>query len=230
MKITQSQYFEIEEFFTEKCRLVETDFIKEMTDHFIDAIESKLTDSIPFDAAMELTIKDFGGLGVIQKMEWQFRNGFVKKQIRVLWSLAKSQFAGMKLSRTAIVSVSITLFCLYLGFFTKNLTDGYDFAGGLLTGTSVVPILTLPIFLLQRYVKWLRIFGVVKSQMVVRVYVTYAVFIITILSSLAINESGFSVLASALLNAFIWSALAISYISLIEYSRQYEGNYWYSTR
>ncbi|MCF0056056.1 hypothetical protein [Dyadobacter sp. CY356] len=230
MKITQAQYFEIEEFFTKNCKLVETDFIKEMTDHFIDAIESKLTESFPFDKAMDLTIKDFGGLGAIQKMEWQFRMGFMKKQIRVLWALEKSQFAGIKLLRTAIVSAAITALCLYLGFFTKNVADSYDFLSGLISGASIVPVLTLPIFLLQRYVKWLRVFGVIKSQMVVRVYVTYALFVISALSSYALTESGFTVLASALLNAVIWSILSISFISLIEYSQKYEGNYWYSTK
>ncbi|WP_159476313.1 hypothetical protein [Dyadobacter sp. 3J3] len=73
MKITQAQYFRIEEFFTEKCRLVETEFIEEMTDHFIDSIETKLSESISFDAAMDSTIEDFGGLAAIRKMEWQFR-------------------------------------------------------------------------------------------------------------------------------------------------------------
>ncbi|MBE9463486.1 hypothetical protein ACFP1I_11200 [Dyadobacter subterraneus] len=230
MKVTQAQYFEIEDFLSKKCRLSETEFIDEMTDHFIDAIEEKLKESIPFNEAMYSTIEDFGGMRAIQKMEWQFRKGFVKKQLRVLLTLWKSQLSGQKLLRSLIVTFLVTTLCFYLKLYTKDVTESYNFVNGILTGSAILPVIMLPIFLLQRYIKWLDIFGMIKSQTIVRVLITFLVALFAVLSSLIITKSGFNNLTSALLQSFIWTAFAISIISLFEYSKECEGNYWYVTK
>ncbi|GLU55526.1 hypothetical protein [Dyadobacter frigoris] len=230
MKITQAQYFEIEEFFTEKCRLVETEFIEEMTDHFIDAIETKLTESTPFDAAMDSTIEDFGGLGAIQKMEWQYRKGFVKKQLQVLWALEKSQFSRQKMLRSGLIAVSLTALSFYISIFAKNSPDNFNFSNGFLIGSAALPIVTLPVFLLQRYVKWQHLFGVVKSQMVVRVYATFLLFLISILLFKIISGSEFSMLIKTFSYSILSTAFTLSFISIFEYSKTFEADYWYRTR
>lgn len=230
MKITPAQYFEIEDFFAKTCRLVETEFIEEMTDHFMDAIEAKMAESISFHQALDSTIEDFGGLGVIQKMEWQYRKGFIQKQFGILLTIWKSQFSRQKVRRSALIVGSLTALCMYLCFFTKNNPDQFDFSNGFLIGASVLSIATLPVFFLQRHIRWLGIFGPVRSQMIVRVCSTFSLITALFLLTRALSGSGFPTWIVAILYSTLWSAFALCFISVLEYSKKYEAGYWYQTR
>lgn len=230
MKITQAQYFEIEEFLTEKCRLVETEFIEEMTDHFIDAIETKLTESMPFDQALTLTIADFGDFVTIRKMEWQYRKGFIKKQLRVLLEIEKSQFGKQKISRSLSIAALLTALSFYLSLFTNSDPNNFHFSYGFIFGSAILPIVTLPALFIQRYVKWEHIFGLVKSQTIVRVYTSFFILFVSFLAFKMISDLELSILIKAGLYSVLSTAFGLSFISILEYSKKFEAGYWYQTR
>ena len=109
MKITQGQYFEIEEFFTDKCRLVEAEFIQEMIDHFIDGIEMRMTETVSFEAALGQTIDEFGGVRSIRKMEWGFQKSLTRKLAREWWMAVREYAHRPKLYRSVTIFIVINL-------------------------------------------------------------------------------------------------------------------------
>jgi hypothetical protein len=113
--MTQAQHSDIITSLTQKCQLIETAFIEEMADHFVVSIETRMTKSLSFQQALELTVKDFGGPGNIQKLEWSYRKVFLKNQVRDWWVLIKVQFSRAKLLRSMITVGSVILIGLYFG-------------------------------------------------------------------------------------------------------------------
>jgi hypothetical protein len=161
--MTQSQHSVIVTFLTQKCQLIETAFIEEMTDHFVVSVKARMTDSLSFEEALEGTIDDFGGRNNIQKMEWTYRKVFLKSLLRDWWSLVKSQFSKPKRFRTLMVGGLITFISLYFGLMS-------DFVGVIerhvlwisVQWGSVVPVIMLSLFFLQRVAPRFKKVGVVR--------------------------------------------------------------------
>lgn len=71
--ITQSQYFEIEDYLQQECGIIEPTLLEELIDHFMDGIEVARQSEDEFVEAFEVVKVDFGGkagVGKIQR-EWQ---------------------------------------------------------------------------------------------------------------------------------------------------------------
>lgn len=71
--ITQSQYFEIEEYLKKDCRIIEPKLLEELIDHFMDGIEVARQSEDEFIEAFEVVKADFGGKVGVRKIqrEWQ---------------------------------------------------------------------------------------------------------------------------------------------------------------
>ncbi len=154
---------------------------------------------------------------------------FVKKQFRVIWALGKSQFSGYKMLRSCLIAASLTALSFYFCMFARNSPGNFNFPNGFLFGSAISPIVMVPVFLLQRYVRW-HLFGVVKSQMVFRVIISFFLMLISISLFNTISGSELSLFMKSCAYSVVWTFFSLSFISILEYSKTYEADYWYRTR
>ena len=230
MKITQGQYFEIEEFFTEKCRLVETEFIEEMVDHFTDGIEHKITDGVSFNSALEQTVEEFGGIKAIRKMQWEFQKAFVKKQIREWWALSKEYLKKPKIYRTISISLTVTLLTFYVCLFTSGHSDPKHFLSGFISGALIAPIVFVLAYFAQFYLGWFKSFGLVKAQHFVNAGISISLSTTSIVLFVVIDELHLVMMVKALLLSVLWSVILMLYLATIDYSRKTGADSWYQMR
>lgn len=224
--MTQDQHTGIVTFLTQKCQLIETAFIEEMTDHFAVSVEARMSDSLSFEQALAQTIDDFGGRKNIQKMEWTYRKAFVKSMFRDWLSVVKSQFARHKRLRTLIVVSLVMFVSLYVGLMT-------DFIGNVLWTAvqwgSVVSILMLTLFLLQGVVPWFKKVGVVRSPRLFKTLLSYLLWAGTLLLYLGISSLEMPLLLKGLSYSTLWSTFAILYLGLLDYSMKIDPDLWSQT-
>ncbi|MCX6215642.1 hypothetical protein [Spirosoma sp.] len=229
--MTQAQHALIVTFLTQKCELIETTFIQEMTDHFVVSVEDRMTNSLSFEKALQHTIDDFGGSTNIQKMEWTYRKVFLKSLFRDWWALVKSQFARPKRVRALVMVGLVTFASLYFGLMT-------DFRGVLeekilwssVQWVSIIWVITLTWFLLQRVAPRIKKAVIVRFPTLLIRLLTYLLWVGALLLYLGISSLEMSLLAQGLSYSTLWSSLAILYLGLLDYSMQADPNSWYQTR
>lgn len=231
MKITQGQYFEIEEFFTEKCRLVETEFIEEMVDHFTDEIEDKMTDGVSFNNALDITVEDFGGLKSIRKMQWEFQKALMKKQIREWWLLCNEYLQRPKLYKAVVISIVVTALTFYVCLFTSGKgMNRENFLSGFITGSIIVPIISVIAYFIQLHFGWLRSLGLLKAQNMASAGIRFLLSIVSLLIFIGITELVTILILKVLLLSILWSVLAVLYLVTLVYSEKINVDSWYETR
>lgn len=229
--MTQAQHSAIVTLLTQKCQLIETAFIEEMTDHFVISIETRMAESLSFQQALELSVMDFGGRKNIQKMEWAYRKVFLKNQLRDWWALVKSQFSKSKLIRSTIIVGLVTLVSLYF-----CLTDLIGIGErkilwtALLQGGSIVPIVKLTLFLLQRIIPPFGKVGLIRFPSLFRTMLFYLLGASALLLFMSISTLEMPILFKGLSYSALWSTLAILYLAFLDYSMKTAPELWYQTK
>ncbi|WP_345241642.1 hypothetical protein [Nibrella saemangeumensis] len=229
--MTQTQHADIVTFLTQTCQLVETAFIEEMTDHFVVSVEARLADSLSFEQALALTIDDFGGRKNIQKMEWTYRKVFLKSLVRDWWALVESQFAKAKRLRTMMVVGLVTFVSLYFGLMT-------DFTGVIERNVlwisvqwgGVIWVTMLTLFFLQRIAPRFKKVGVVRFPTLLRRLLSYLLWVGALLLYLGISTLEMPLLLKGFCYSGLWSAFAVLYLALLDYSMKTDPDSWYQTR
>lgn len=229
--MTQAQQARITTFLTQQCDLIETVFIDEMRDHFVASVAARMADSLSFEEALQHTIDDFGGPTNIQKMEWTYRKVYSKRLLRDWWTLVKSQFAAHKRVRTILVVGFITFASLYFGL-------NSDFMGVLgetmlwnsVQWTSSIWALMLSWFLLQGVAPRMKKVGVVRFPALLIRLLTYLLWAGSVLLYISLGGLELSWLVKGLGYTALWSASALFYLSLVDFSKQTDPNSWYQTR
>lgn len=230
--MTQDQHSIVVTFLTQKCQLIETAFIEEMTDHFVVSVEAQMmTDSHSFEEALELTIDEFGGPNNIQKMEWTYRKVFLKSLLRDWWALVNSQFSKSKRLRMLLVVGLITFVSLYFGLMT-DFVDVIErhVLWALVKSGGVPPVILLSWFFLQRVVPQLKKVGIVRSPSILRTLLSSLLLTGTLLLYLGISSLEMSMLLKGFSYSILWSTLAVFYLALLEYSMKTDPDSWYQTR
>lgn len=231
MTMTQAQHSIIVTFLTQKCQLIETAFIEEMTDHFVVSVEARMTDSLSFEKALQRTVDDFGGRKNIQKMEWTYRKVFLKSLLRDWWALVKSQFCKPKRLRTLLVVGLVTFVSLYFGLKTNFvLVIERNVLWALVQWGGVVPVILLSWFFLQRVVPQLKKVGIVRSPSILRTLLSSLLLTLALLLYLGLRSTEMSMLLKGLSYSILWSTLAVFYLALLEYSMKTDPDLWYQTR
>ncbi|GAB4028022.1 hypothetical protein [Spirosoma gilvum] len=229
--MTQAQQARITTFLTQKCQLIETVFIQEMTDHFVVSVEARIADSLSFEEALQHTINDFGGPTHIQKMEWTYRKVFLRSLFRDWWALVKSQFATPKRVRTLLVVSLVTFANLYVGFMADFLgASGENILWNSAQWVSGLWVMMLSWFLLQRVAPRLKKVGVVRfPTLLIRLF-TYFLWVGTLFLYSGISSLEMSLLVKGLIYSALWSTAATLYLGLLDFSMQTSPDSSYQTR
>ncbi|GAB4019223.1 hypothetical protein GCM10028808_56250 [Spirosoma migulaei] len=229
--MTQAQQALISTFLTQTCELVETAFIDEMRDHFVVSVEARMANSRSFEEALQHTIDEFGGPTTIQKMEWTYRKVFLKSLFRDWWALIKSQFATPKRVRTLVVVGLVTFISLYVGLMTDFMSVLEEkMVWSSVQWLSVIWLITLTWFLLQRVAPQFKKVWVVRFPSLLIRLLTYVLWIGALVLNVSISSVEMSLLIKGLSYSALWSTLAISYLGLLDYSMQTDPDAWYQTR
>lgn len=229
--MTQAQHSVIITFLTQHCQLIETAFIDEMTDHFVDSVEARMSDSLSFEEALQQTMKDFGGSTNIHKMEWTYRKVFLRSLFRDWWALVKSQFATPKRVRTLLVVSLVTFVSFYFGLMTDFLgAPGENILWNSAQWVSGLWVLMLSWFLLQRVAPRLKKVGVVRFPTLLIRLLTYLLWVGTLLLYSAISNLEMSLLVKGLIYSTLWSTLAILYLGLLDFSMHISPDSSYQTK
>lgn len=229
--MTHSQHSGIVTFLTQKCQLIETAFIEEMTDHFVASVEARMTDSLSFEEALRQTIDDFGGRKKIQKMEWSYRKVFLKSLLRDWWALVKSQFSKTKRLRILTIVGLTTFLSFYFGLMA-------DFEGVIdrnilwasIQGGSVFSVILLTLFLLQRIIPQFKKVGIVRTPRLLRTLLSYLLCAGALLLCMSISSLEMPMLLKALSYSILWSTSAVLLLAYLEYSMKTDPGSWYQTR
>lgn len=227
MKITQGQYFEIEEFFIEKCRLVEEKFFREMTDHFVDGIESRLIENVSFEKALNHVVEDFGGVKGIRKMEWSFQKSFMKKQVKELWMIVREYSSRPKLYRSLIILVGVTILIFWIEPGKSNLS-------GVIRG--LLPSLLFPLIAtgmtmgIQRYLGWFRSSGLVGAQDIVNVLFRSIVITMSVVLFVMITKFFNSLITREILCSLLGSVSVVMVLATLDYSNKRKERKWYQPK
>ncbi|GAB3687574.1 hypothetical protein GCM10027592_01270 [Spirosoma flavus] len=229
--MTQDQHAHITTFLTQQCELIETVFIDEMRDHFVTSVEARMADSLSFEEALHHTIDDFGGPATIQNMEWTYRKVYLKSLLRDWWALVKSQFASHKRVRTLLVVGFVTFASLYFGLMSDFMgVFGDKMLWNSIQWVAIVWAIMLSWFLLQRVAPWFKKVGVVRFPALLIRLLTYVLWVGTVLLYVSIGSLEISLLVKGLSYCALWSASALFYLGLVDFSKQTDPNSWYQTR
>lgn len=228
--MTQAQHSDIVTLLTQKCQLIETGFIEEMTDHFVISIETRMAESLSFQQALELTVKDFGGRKNLQKMEWTYRKVFLKNQLRDWWTLVKSQFCKTKLIRSMIIVGLVIAVSLFFSMTDLIGVNERQISWFTLQSGSIIPIVMLTWFLLQRVVPAFKKVVVIRSPRLFRTMLSYLLLASTLLLCLAISTLEMPMLLKCLSYSALWSTLAILYLAFLDYSIKTAPELWDQTK
>lgn len=225
MKITQGQYFEIEDFFIKKCKLVETEFIDEMMDHFIDGIEAKINDDTSFESALMQTSDDFGGVPLLRKMEWNFQKSAFQKQIKAWINTVRSYFSTPKLYRSVMIFALVFVIAFWIepnGSSTfKNGLPGFIY------GFLTLPSFVLLGFLLQRHSSFIRSMGPVKIKNLINGIIPGSAMLISIFLFVIIGEFVPQGIAKTILYSIQISVSIIVFIASFLHFNKEELENWY---
>ncbi|GAB3958403.1 hypothetical protein GCM10028805_52670 [Spirosoma harenae] len=229
--MTQAQQTLITNFLTQQCELVETTFIQEMTDHFVVSVEARMTDSLSFEEALQQTIDDFGGPTTIQKMEWTYRKVYLRSLLRNWWTLVKSQFAIHKRIRTLLVVGFVTVTSLYFGLMRDFMgVLGETMLWNSVQWVSIIWVLMLSCFLLQRVAPRFKKVGVVRFPALLIRLLTYLLWAGTVLLYVGFSNMELSLLVKGVSYFALWSTSALFYLGLVDFSKQTDPDSWYSTK
>lgn len=186
-----------------------------------------MADSLSFEEALQQTIDDFGGPSNIQKMEWTYREVFLKSLFRDWWALVKSQFATPKRVRTLLAVGMVTFASLYFGL-TANYIEQILWSS--IQWVSGIWIIMLTWFLLQRVTPRFKKVGVIRFPTLLIRLLTYLLWGGASLLYLGISSLEVSLLVEGLSYSTLWSTLAILYLGLLDFSMQTAPNSSYQTR
>ncbi|GAB3995369.1 hypothetical protein GCM10028807_35330 [Spirosoma daeguense] len=229
--MTQAQQVLITSFLTQQCELVETTFIQEMTDHFVVSVESRMTDYLSFEEALQQTIDDFGGPSNIQKMEWTYRKVYLRSLLRNWWTLVKNQLANHKRIRTLLVVGFVTFASLYFGLMSDFMgVLGAKMLWNSVQWVSIIWVIMLSCFLLQRVAPQFKKLGVVRFPALLIRLLSYLLWAGTVLLYIGLSSMELSLLVKGLSYFALWSTSALFYLGLVDFSKQTDPNSWYSTR
>lgn len=218
--MTQAQHSAIVTLLTQKCQLIETAFIEEMTDHFVISIENRMSDSLSFQEALQQTVIDFGGRKNIQKMEWAYRKVFMKNQICDWWWLVKSQFSKSKITRSIITVGFVLVISVYFGladFIGMGVRQALWFA---FQGGSIVPVGALTWFLLQRAVPSFKKIGIIRVSSLFRTMLSYLLVLLGLAVFFIISTLQIQNYFKVLCYSTLLSALAVMYLAFLDYSKK----------
>lgn len=225
MKITQGQYFEIEDFFTKKCKLVETEFIDEMMDHFIDGIEAKVKEGTSFESALIETSDDFGGVRLLRKMEWDFQKSSSKKEVKAWVNSVRSYFSTPKLYRSIVISALVFAMILWIqpgpSAAFENLLPGFIY------GFLILPASFLFGFLFQHHSGFILSMGPVKIKNLINGIIPGSSMLISILLFFLIVEFIPPGLPKIVLCSIQISVSIIVFISSFMHFNKEELENWY---
>ena len=216
--MTQEQNSQIVSFLTQNCQLTETAFVEEMTDHFVTSMEAQITDSFSFHQAFKQVIEDFGGKANIQKMERAYRIVFFRNQFRIWWGLVKGQFHKPKLIRLLAVVSLVVAACLYFtmsSFIGLGEQQVFWFA---FQGSSVVPMVTLSLFALQRFFPASRRIVIVRSSRLFRTMLSYFLVVSALMVVFIFSTVQISLLVRAVCVSVLLSTLSVMYLAFLDYS------------
>ena len=228
--MTQAQHSHIVTLLTQKFQLIETGFIEEMTDHFVISIETRMAESLSFQQAFELTVMDFGGRKNIQKMEWTYRKVFLKNLLRDWWALVKSQFSKPKLIRSIIIVGLVIAISLYFSLTDLIGEKERQISWFTLESSSIIPIVMLTWFLLQRVVPPIKKVGVIRAPGLFRTMLSYLLGASTLLICLSISTLEMPMLLKCLSYSALWSMFAILYLAFLDYSMKTAPELWYQSK
>lgn len=228
--MTQAQHSDIVTLLTQKFQLIETAFIEEMTDHFVTSIENQMSDTLSFQQALEQTVKDFGGEKNIQRMEWAYRKVFLKNQFRDWWGIVKGQFSKSKLIRSVIIVGFVLIVCLYFGLTDLIGVGERQIILFALQGGSIIPIVRLIWFLLQRVIPPFKKVAVIRSPSLFSTMLLYLLGASVLLLILGVSTLDMPMLFKGLIYSALWSTLAILYLAFLDYSMKTAPDQWYPTK
>lgn len=147
--ITQSQYFDIEEYLEKECRIIEPKLLEELIDHFRDSIATKMQSEDDFLRAFEGAKVDFGGVEGATKIQRNYQWYAIKFHLRGTLQEFKSFFKKPYLPRTLAFCLVVSVFILHynLRFFGWGESNFWD--GGLTAGLAM-PFLIIPLYMIQQ--------------------------------------------------------------------------------
>jgi len=111
--ITQSQYFDIEEYLQHECRVIEPDLLEELIDHFMNGIETVKLSEEDFIVAFEVVKADFGGEAEVRKIQRRYQVNALKTHAKGVFLELRSYFQKPFAWVTLICFTLVTTFIFY---------------------------------------------------------------------------------------------------------------------
>lgn len=144
--ITQSQYFDIEDYLQQECRIIEPRLLEEMIDHFMDGIEGVKQSDDDFIAAFEAVKGDFGGKAGVRKIQRAWQLNALKVYAKGIAQEIETYFQKPFWWRTFLGCLFIGAFLYFFSFRFIGWEKPYMLIGGFAGGVSGI-VLTVFSFL-----------------------------------------------------------------------------------
>lgn len=146
--ITQSQYFYIEEYLEKEVRLIESELIEELIDHFMDSISLIMEEGTSFKESFEIAKVDFGGKAGLRKIQRAYQVNTLKNYRAGIQAEFLSYFQWPYLWRTGLFAALATCVVFYFNLRLPSWTQS-DFWAGMIDGGLIGAVFILFIFTLS---------------------------------------------------------------------------------
>ncbi|MDJ1486419.1 hypothetical protein QNI16_38435 [Cytophagaceae bacterium YF14B1] len=123
-------------------QLEEKEFLAEMTDHYISAIETQMNKEVSFEAALQLTDTEFGGRMGLIELEESYRQLMGKTVLGLYWNEFKRAITRVS---SLLVFLAIGSFFFTVALKSKNPLNINDFMKGFIVGLSLISM----VFIIQ---------------------------------------------------------------------------------
>lgn len=133
--ITQPQYFKIEDYLQQECRIIEPELLEELIDQFMDGIEAVRQSDDGFVEAFEVAKADFGGESGVKRIQREWQLNALKLHVKGVFLEMRRFFQKPFLWYTLLLTVSTVAIVFYLDVQSVEQKSMYKllvFCGGIL--------------------------------------------------------------------------------------------------
>ncbi|MDJ1506269.1 hypothetical protein [Xanthocytophaga agilis] len=141
MALTSEHIRKIKEHLS-SSQLEEKEFLAEMTDHYISAIETQMDKGVSFEAALQLIDKEFGGQMGLIELEESYRQLMGKTILGLYWNEFTRTLTHVP---SLLVFLAIGSFFFTVALKSKNPLSINDFMTGFTVGLSLISM----VFIIQ---------------------------------------------------------------------------------
>ncbi len=231
MKITTSQYYEIEEQLSWENGLVEPDLLREMADHSALSIQDQMEAGQDFEGALQTTIVNLGGVKGMRQIQWSYRKQAFRLAFGALMANSKKYWTGEKLNWTIIVILISTGLGYYVSNYSQHIAGKFEsFLPGTIFGFGG-PLIALVLFLIcQPFWKWTRVFPAFNVKEMASPVLRSIVILLLILLPKTVLMIGLAPWFNFLILTSIFSLLGVILLAGINLGWQSQLEEWYQTR